>query len=690
MAIAETAELVAELNVKGNFAQAFAKAQRGIRSLDKETKGLRTQVGKATDALGKNLKAIAGSAVKVGAVLSGVGVVAFKMAADYEEQLRTINTVAKVSDKELGDIGESLRQTAATTGTALGDLTSAYYDLVSAGVKAADAQGILNEANKLAIGGLSSTAESVDLLTTAINVYGFEAKDARRITDGFAQSIADGKVTAAELAASFADVAPFAKDLGVEIEELQAGYALLTARGIKASQASTYMKSAIAALINPTADLQKLQAKLNVDFADLARDRGLVYAYDRLRDAAEDAGIPLQKLTGRIEGAAFATNTGGRNFRAYNEQLRRIRESSAGAGTAAAQMAERQKGVNASLRRLRETARDVAITFGEGILPGAVKGFDALGKAIRARRQQIKGFGDDIGNIVKDFFTATYKQGEDQGSVAREASPFERLMQGAGKAFDELKSLPWDTIKEGLRVTSDVAKEAIGIFRSLPPEVQAGLVTLLAANKVTGGALAGLGKAALDLALKAVTVINAGNVTVVGQSVTGPGGGTDVPGTRPNRPKMPGGVTVPLVGAAIGVDLPALIENTKRASERALAELRAGKIAREAEKEANKPAPLPPGVFNARLREQLHENRLARRAAEANRTTSRAQLAQGRLAANAALRMVPGIAGVRSAVQGVQTAVRQKDLSVRVTTSVSAVTNVGQATRVTYGNRVVL
>ena len=45
-------------------------------------------------------------------------------------------------------------------GTPLEELTQGYYDLVSAGIKAKDAQNVLTQANKLAIGGLASTAET--------------------------------------------------------------------------------------------------------------------------------------------------------------------------------------------------------------------------------------------------------------------------------------------------------------------------------------------------------------------------------------------------------------------------------------------------------------------------------------------------------------------------------------------------
>src|SRR5688500_19395866 len=59
--------------------------------------------------------------------------------------------------KVLGGIGEAIRGISRDTGVSTGDLTTAYYDLVSAGVKTADAQGVLNSAVTLGIGGLGTT-----------------------------------------------------------------------------------------------------------------------------------------------------------------------------------------------------------------------------------------------------------------------------------------------------------------------------------------------------------------------------------------------------------------------------------------------------------------------------------------------------------------------------------------------------
>ena len=91
-----------------------------------------------------------------------------------------------------------------------------------------------------------------------------------------------------------------------------------------------------------------------------------------------------------------------------------------------------------------------------------------------------------------------------------------------------LRDLDWAAIKSGFQTTADIAKEAVSMFNSLPDGVKSGLITLLAANKLTGGLAVDFGKGIAGLVLNSLRTITAANVTVVGANVTtgvgGPGG----------------------------------------------------------------------------------------------------------------------------------------------------------------------
>lgn len=230
-----------------------------------------------------------GGVLFVGAIESGV---------KFEDQLRTINTVAELTDGELAAVGDSIQQVSKETGKSTDELTAGFYDLVSAGIDSKDAIGVLKDSAVLATGALGTTGETVDLLTSALNAYGLEATDSGRVSDIFAKAVADGKVTAAQLGQTLSQIAPVASSAGISLEEVSAGFAFLTAKGTPAAAAATQMRAAISALLTPNEQLNAIQQQTGINFAKLAKEKGLAVALEELRKATSASGSELDKLAG--------------------------------------------------------------------------------------------------------------------------------------------------------------------------------------------------------------------------------------------------------------------------------------------------------------------------------------------------------------------------------------------------------
>lgn len=472
-----------------------AKAAKNLQGVDRAISNIGARAGKGLRTAGDNL-------LRLGTIAGGIaaaGVVgAVKAASDFESQLNTINTVARATPDELDKIGQGIRKVARDTGTPLADLTQGYYDLVSAGIAAGDAQGVLEASNKLAIGGLASTAETVDLLTTAINAYKLPAKDATRIADIFAKSIERGKVTAADIGQTFAQVGPLAASYGIDIEEIAAAYAQLSAQGFTAGDVATQFRSALVALAKRSGDLEKLEKKTKKSYLAIAGEKGLVAALEELRVDAAKNKVPITDLLGRVEALNFLTATTGTNLPDYNDNLKSMGEA---AGTAAEQMSERQKGLNFQISRLKNLAIDAGITIGSKLLPKITPLAERAVKFLDTHQADISAFGDKI------------------------AGAFDKALRFAEK-------IPWDAIGSGLRTAADWAAKLMDVFLKLPPDVQTTIIALAGLNKLSGGAIGGivseLGKGLIKGVLSmnaAVVNVNAGVVKGGGVPVPAAGGG---------------------------------------------------------------------------------------------------------------------------------------------------------------------
>jgi TP901 family phage tail tape measure protein len=455
MGMAETARLAVRIDLGGNALTGIDKLTRKVNTLG----GASKRVGKGIGQIGVGLGR-AGLLVG-GAVATGLAAAA-KAGGDFEAQLNIINTIARETPDGLTRIGDGIRKLARDGRGDLADLSAGYYDILSAGIQAADAQGVLEAATTLATGSLSTNAEAVDLLTTAINAYGQDASSAAADADLFAKAVELGKVKADEIAASFANVAPIAAQTGINIEEIAAAYAALTAQGTPAAEVTTQMSRAILDLLSPNKELNNLQKATHQNFMDIAKDKGLVVALQAMRDAVDGDDKAFKQLFGRVEGYKFALQTTGPQQQKYNDALEAMGQS---AGTAAEQMAERRQGLNFQLQRFKANLIDAALELSAGFLPSLAKSLDKLSGALSdpTNRKSLRSIGKDIGKSIDKI---------DWQKVLDGAKDFVSVMRGA----------------------LDFTLQILNAVNKLPTEIKAAAAGLLVLNKASGGLVgAGVG-----------------------------------------------------------------------------------------------------------------------------------------------------------------------------------------------------
>jgi len=216
--------------------------------------------------------------------------------------------------------------------------------------------------------------------------------------------------------------------------------------------------------------------------------------------ALSEVGVTFNDVQRRsIERAQKSGNM----LKAQTIILKELRKEFGGSAEAA------DKTFGGSLRRLRNNVADLQVNLAAPLVQPLARLTRRLTEfaASEEVQQGIRDLGEGIAGLFSD----------------------ENLESGVAAikdGFGFIRDLPWDTIKSGLQTTADIAGRAVSLFRSLPPELQTGLVTLLAANKLTGGLVAsGLGDIAQFL-LRNLTTINAAVVNVVGAKVNTP---ADVP-----------------------------------------------------------------------------------------------------------------------------------------------------------------
>ena len=321
------------------------------------------RASKTFNKFSKNLK-LAGLAIA--GVAAAIGYKSVKAFASFEQKMSDVSTLVDTSRFNMDAFGKSILEMTKNIPRSADELGAAAYQIVSAGItEASDALQVLEKSAMLGVAGLGSTAEAADLLTSAINSFGYEASDSLEVSNILFKTVKAGKTTVAELAASFGMVAPMAAEAGMKLEELQAATAALTTTGLATSVAQTQVRSALVALVAPTEEMKELIGKYEGAGKDLIQTSGgLVGALREVKKKAEEQGMSLKKVMGRVEGYNAVLSLAGETGEKFDKIMENMND---GIIEVIDAFDKQKKTLTNQMQLVKNYGRVFMITIGKGI-----------------------------------------------------------------------------------------------------------------------------------------------------------------------------------------------------------------------------------------------------------------------------------------------------------------------------------
>lgn len=145
-----------------------------------------------------------------------------------------------------------------------------YQGLSNQIINGGNAANFMRDALRFSKATVSSTSDSVNLLSTALNAYHMQADQATYVSQVLFETITQGRVRASEMANTFGRLASLASPLGVRLDELGVSVATLTRQGIKYDEVQTLMANVMIRLLKPSQDMQKIFAQWGVSSGQAA------------------------------------------------------------------------------------------------------------------------------------------------------------------------------------------------------------------------------------------------------------------------------------------------------------------------------------------------------------------------------------------------------------------------------------
>ncbi len=289
-------------------------------------------------------------------------------ANQFETGMAKTYTIADSGIVSVDNMKKSIIDLSNATGTASKAVAEDVYNAISAGQDTADAVNFTSNSTKLATAGFAETSQTLDVLTTILNAYGMESKDVTKVSDMLIQTQNKGKVTVAQLSSVMGKIIPTAKESKVPLEQLTAGYAIMTSKGIAAAETTTYMNSMLNELAKSgTIASTAIKESTGSSFQELMiSGKSLGEVLDILQQQAGSSGKSLMDMFGSAEAGKAAASLLSGGVKGFNDQVVGMQNSAGATDIAFNKMSQTAEFAE---KKFKTSADNLKIAIGEQLSP---------------------------------------------------------------------------------------------------------------------------------------------------------------------------------------------------------------------------------------------------------------------------------------------------------------------------------
>lgn len=350
----------------------------------KETGGKLTAAGKAV--------------MPVSAAVAGIGTAAAVSAVNFEDAMAKVSTIADTTEVPLDELRSQILALSSQTGISANEIADNVYNAISAGQKTGDAVNFVTNSTKLAKAGFADAGAALDVLTTILNAYGMEASEVTNVSDMLIQTQNLGKTTVAELSSSMGKVIPTANAYHVQLDQLCAGYAKMTANGVATAESTTYMNSMLNELgKRGTTVSDILKEKTGKSFAELMENgASLADVLSILKESADEQNLSFGDLWSSAEAGKAGLILLGDSAEDFNGTLAQMRESTGATESAFEKLQTNSSKINKAVNAVKNTF----IILGGVILDTFSPAIDAVTSGIQKLCEWVSSLPTGIQTVI--------------------------------------------------------------------------------------------------------------------------------------------------------------------------------------------------------------------------------------------------------------------------------------------------
>lgn len=333
------------------------------------------KAGKSTETLAGGLEK---SGSKTGLVTKGItaaglavaafGVASIKMAADFDEQMSTVQANSGATTAQLGQLRAAALQAGASTVYTAAESAGAINDLAKAGMSVSDIlSGGLTASLNLAAAGQMDVGNAAEYMSQALTMFHLSGKDATSTADALAAGADKAVGDVSDFGEALNNCGAQANGFGMSLQETVGVLALFAQNGIVGAEAGTRLNSMLMKLSAPSSEAQAEMDKLGISVYDSSEKFvGMANFAGQLKEkigslSEEQRHYAMATIFGSYatSGATYIMNAGKKGVENWTKAV-------SDSGFAAQQASNKTNNLKGDLKMLESATQSAMTKIGEG------------------------------------------------------------------------------------------------------------------------------------------------------------------------------------------------------------------------------------------------------------------------------------------------------------------------------------
>ena len=332
---------------------------------------------------GRKSALIASGMTAAGLAVAAFGVAAVKMAADFDQQMSTVQANTGATSAQMNQLRAAAIEAGASTVYSASDSADAINDLGKAGMSVTDIlTGGLSGALNLAASDGMAVGDAAEYMANALSMFHLKGSQASQVANTLAAGAGKAVGNVSDFGEALNNCGAQANSFGMNIQETTGVLALFAQNGTIGAEAGTQLNSMLMKLAAPSTKAANTMKELGISAYDAQHHFvGMAKFAGQLQKAEKDLTDEQRNQANATIFGSYAIKAANYLYEAGESGVNKWTKAVSESGYAAEQAAAKNNNLKGDLENLGGSMESLMISVGEGAqgpLRKMVQGLDTL------------------------------------------------------------------------------------------------------------------------------------------------------------------------------------------------------------------------------------------------------------------------------------------------------------------------